>query len=118
MTDQTERARWWPEPPPQLPGESDDAYTDRLTGADRTGRVPYDHKRNRQCSIGWHGECSDPRGVSCQCPCHTAVGKLEKQAWELEESLAAAYGLVSGRLPARSEGWPDRLRQGVANEVE
>jgi hypothetical protein len=62
--------------PPALPGESDDAYTDRLTGADRTGRVPYDHRRNRQCSIGYHGECSERRITdpsitrNCECPCH------------------------------------------------
>lgn len=69
-----ERARWYPDMPPALPGEDDDAYTDRLTGADRTGRVPYDHRRNRQCSIGWHEECSE-NGVPaesrrCQCPHH------------------------------------------------
>lgn len=26
---------------------------------------------NRQCSIGWHDECSDPEGDHCKCPCHT-----------------------------------------------
>jgi len=65
-----ERARWYPKQPPMLPGEDQFAYTDRLTGADRTGRVPYDHDRNRQCSIGWHMECSDPAGDVCMCPCH------------------------------------------------
>jgi hypothetical protein len=60
-----------PEMPPMLPGESVDQYTDRLTGADGTGRVPYDHHRNRQCSIGWHEECSDPAGEWCKCPCHS-----------------------------------------------
>ncbi|HTY35375.1 hypothetical protein [Mycobacterium sp.] len=53
-----------------LPGETPDAYTDRLTGADRTNRRPYDHRRNRQCSIGYHDECSDPVGETCECPCH------------------------------------------------
>jgi hypothetical protein len=67
---ETERARWYPEMLPALEGESADAYTDRLTGADKTNRVPYDHKRNRQCSIGYHAECSDPAGLSCMCPCH------------------------------------------------
>ena len=32
--------------------------------------------RNRQCSIGWHEECSDRAGVNwngeCDCPCHRA----------------------------------------------
>ena len=47
-------------------------YTNRLTGADGTGRRPYDHVRFRQCSIGYHGECSQ-RGnplPECECPCH------------------------------------------------
>ena len=63
--------RYYPGMPPMLPGETGEQYTDRLTGADKTGRVPYDHKRNRQCSIGYHDECSDPDGEVCQCPCHT-----------------------------------------------
>lgn len=70
----TERARWYPSPAPALAGEDGedgDAYTDRLTGADGTGRRPYDHPRGRQCSIGWHLECSGWRGASsCECPCH------------------------------------------------
>jgi hypothetical protein len=24
----------------------------------------------RQCGLGWHDECSDPRGEDCMCPCH------------------------------------------------
>lgn len=32
--------------------------------------------RLRQCSIGWHEECSDRSGINwqgeCQCPCHQA----------------------------------------------
>lgn len=66
-----ERGRWYPEMPPALPGETDAQYTDRLTGADRTGRVPYDHRRYRQCSIGYHEECSQNRRPGdCECPCH------------------------------------------------
>lgn len=70
MAETVERARWYPEMPPMLPGEASEQYTDRLTGADGTGRRPYDHPRNRQCSIGYHGECSDPNGYRCKCPCH------------------------------------------------
>lgn len=62
--------RFYPEMPPMLEGESLIAYTDRLTGADKTGRVPYGHRRFRQCSIGYHEECSDPDGSECECPCH------------------------------------------------
>lgn len=66
---------YFPDMPPALPGESDEQYTDRLTGADRTGRMPYNHRRNRQCSIGYHDECSDPSGAVCECPCHAGAGK-------------------------------------------
>lgn len=73
------QGRWYPEMPPALPGETDEQYTDRLTGADGTNRRPYDHRRNRQCSIGYHDECSDRADRSrartradggCECPCH------------------------------------------------
>jgi hypothetical protein len=69
------KGRYYPEMPPALPGETDAMYSDRLTGADRTGRRPYDHVRFRQCSLGWHGECSDPFGVECECPCHQTTGE-------------------------------------------
>jgi hypothetical protein len=65
-----ERGRWYPSPAPGLDGESDDAYTDRLAGANGTDRRPYDHPRSRECSIGWHSECSDPSGAVCKCPHH------------------------------------------------
>lgn len=32
------------------------------------------HPSGRQCSDGWHNECSDRRGVTCMCPCHHGVG--------------------------------------------
>lgn len=72
MTTKVARARWYPDMPPMLPGETVATYTDRLTGADAKDRQPYDHRRNRQCSIGYHGECSDPLGKQCECPCHKA----------------------------------------------
>lgn len=64
------KARYYPKMPPALPDETDDMYTDRLTGADGTSRRPYDHHRNRQCSLGYHRECTDPDGERCKCPCH------------------------------------------------
>lgn len=59
-------------------------YTDYLTGAHKQGPFnvaddgkPYVYTptRNRQCSIGWHGECSDPVGETCGCVCHQ-IAKL------------------------------------------
>lgn len=67
---ETKRHKYYPRMPPMLTGETIDQYTDRLTGADGTNRRPYDHPRNRQCSIGYHNECSDPAGERCKCPCH------------------------------------------------
>lgn len=93
--------RYYPEMPPGLPGETSAQYADRLTGADQTGRSPYDHRRFRQCSIGFHDECSDPTGEQCECPCHEvaplrmAAGvhtneEWEAQAWRLDASLTTA----------------------------
>ena len=67
----SDKAKHYPNMPPVLPGETLEMYTDRLTGADQTDRVPYDHVRNRQCSIGFHDQCTDPQGERCKCPCHT-----------------------------------------------
>jgi hypothetical protein len=44
-----------------------DAWTDAMARAGREIGV------NRQCSIGWHDECSDPEGASCLCACHGGV---------------------------------------------
>lgn len=41
--------------------------------AEYTGRLlqlAREHSVNRQCSIGYHDECSDPYGDSCMCSCH------------------------------------------------
>lgn len=72
-----EVARHYPEMPPFLGDETLAQYTDRLTGADGADRRPYDHDRLRQCSIGWHEECTQEPGmrwegpyVGCECPCH------------------------------------------------
>lgn len=86
-----EKGRWYPDMPPGLPGETDEQYTDRLTGADGTDRRPYDHTRFRQCSIGYHGECSRLRtgDEGCQCPCHDeTVEDAEESGTALERAVA------------------------------
>ena len=60
MTDRVEILALYP---PRM-GEGHSEWTKRLLTHAR------EHGTNRQCSIGWHGECSDPRGESCQCICH------------------------------------------------
>lgn len=55
--------------PERMPGESIEEYTDRLIATRKPGT-------RRQCSIGWHEECSDRRPASapeeddCTCNCH------------------------------------------------
>jgi hypothetical protein len=71
MSVTVEKGRWYPKMPPALSeDETDDHYTNRLLGVYGVDLMPYDHRRNRQCSIGWHNECSDPAGARCECPCH------------------------------------------------
>lgn len=87
----SEPKNYYPDMPPALEGESDFAYTDRLTGADGKKQIPYNHKRFRQCSIGWHGECSDPDGDECECPCHNDASDpvpecREETCWCHDES--------------------------------
>jgi len=88
-----EALRWYADElpmPPALPNETDDEYTDRLTGADQTSRVPYEERRYRQCSIGFHDECTDPYGQNCKCPCHVArralKGVVLDEDWEQQEA--------------------------------
>jgi hypothetical protein len=49
-------------------GLSDGAWTDGMVRAGAVAGV------NRQCSIGWHAECSDPGGERCRCACHGEQG--------------------------------------------
>lgn len=55
---------------PYRPGERASTWTNRALGH------ASEHGTNRQCSIGWHGECSDSglgEAAECNCMCH---GKL------------------------------------------
>ena len=74
---------------PDAAREAGVEYTDYLTGAGEKAQAlrisidpktnqnyVYTPRRNRQCSIGYHEECSDPRGENCGCPCHRLVDLL------------------------------------------
>jgi hypothetical protein len=106
---------WYPNQPPAFPGESDDAYTNRLTGY--TGMSPYDHRRNRQCSIGYHEECSDPGGEWCECPCHPerVNAEVRVRSWNARIGLDNVVSLIesAGEPPVATtsaayvhNGWP------------
>lgn len=56
---------------PQMPGEDAVKWTGRLLSHAR------EHRTNRQCSIGYHGECSNPSGDTCNCLCHDAPASAE-----------------------------------------
>lgn len=100
--DEITKGRWYPMMPPALPGETDEAYTDRLTGADGTSRRPYDHRRNRQCSIGWHNECSDPEGHTCKCPCHEGRVHADRLVaeWNRDVPVGTVVSFIEGTTPA------------------
>ena len=68
--------------PPKKTDETLEQYTDRLTG---NGDVPPPYCRNRQCSIGWHNECTDPAGKRCKCPCHCPPHATGERGWVKEE---------------------------------
>lgn len=87
------RGRYYPDIPPKLDGETDDTYTDRLTGADGTNRRPYDHRRGRECAIGFHLTC---RSDSCECPHHTDPGMDTIGFVEQAETFAGLYYLPLG----------------------
>lgn len=109
MTSETiQVGRYYPDMPPALDGEGPTEYTDRLTGADQTGRRPYDHGRFRQCSLGWHDQCSDPGGDECECPCHTDQQQLwnPPRRFQLHRDTDVT-GVSGSGLVADGVLWPD-----------
>lgn len=55
---------------PYAEGETPEAWTNRVLSHSR------EHEVNRQCTIGYHEECSDPDGEDCQCICHAEGARL------------------------------------------
>lgn len=129
------KGRWYPSPAPALDGEDSDTYSDRLIGVHGEDQRPYDHPRNRQCSIGWHTECSERRSLvpkNCRCPCHQDVlttstalpapDALPGPVREAASRLAGLYGLPAVTahkvmlIASRLGGTPDEglLRERIA----
>jgi hypothetical protein len=108
---EVQRGLWYPNMPPRLDGEDNDAYTNRLTGADGTNRYPYTHQRNRQCSIGYHDECSDrTNSGQCECPCH----EWKREANERVSSWNATYPVGTVVTFPSSAGEPPVATTGSA----
>lgn len=61
---------------PPGPEEDAAAYTNRLLGHAREAGT------FRQCSIGYHNECSDPYGDECMCSCHAPGVTLTRDQLE------------------------------------
>jgi hypothetical protein len=80
---------------PTLPGESAAAWTKRVLSHSR------EHGVNRQCSIGWHEECSDPHGDSCRCPCHHPKADIYSV-----EGHAEGGAIVVTRVKRGKQRWP------------
>lgn len=113
------KGRWYPKSAPALDGETAEQYTDRLTGADGTNRRPYDHSRNRQCSINYHDECSDrSNSGECGCPCHAERRDAEElaAAWNEVNPVGRSVSLpdcpeepdvpTTGLAYVDGDGWP------------
>lgn len=82
---------WYPQRPPWLDDDEPDTWTNRTLGI-CMDRKPYDHERYRQCSIGWHSECSDRQhraatggGDGCECPCHAERAYAAERVREWNE---------------------------------
>jgi hypothetical protein len=50
-------------------GRSAAQWTDAMANEGRRIGV------RRQCSIGWHDECTDPDGDECRCACHAEASR-------------------------------------------
>jgi hypothetical protein len=109
-----ERGRFFPDMPPGLPDETDTQYTNRLTGYSGRALIPYDHRRFRECSIGFHDTCSQRATPSadrrCQCPCHADADTIATAAQRLgnagrgtpDPEPASADGGIGDVIAARS----------------
>ena len=84
---------------PPGPKETGAEYTDRLLSLARQ------YGTNRQCSIGWHHECSDPYGEECMCSCHAVGIELTRdqlQAWAGRELTDEEVEALDRAIPDSS----------------
>lgn len=78
------------------------------TGAEYTGRLlslARQYGTNRQCSIGYHDECSDPYGESCMCSCHAlgiTLTRDQLESWAGRELTDEEVEALDRRIPDSS----------------
>jgi hypothetical protein len=95
---------------PPAPDEDASIYTDRLLKEARK------HSIFRQCSIGWHGECSDQYGESCMCSCHAVTIEITRdqlESWAGRELSDEEVEALDVAIPESSI--PDAIRTIVEN---
>jgi hypothetical protein len=80
---------------PDYPGEDAGKWTDRVLSHAR------EYGTNRQCSIGWHGECSDRSGETCNCMCHDDAVR-----WWSVEGHPFGDGHIIDRAEQGKHSWP------------
>lgn len=124
------QAAWYPDPCPAMTDEDDDAYTKRLTGYTSRrpgGQYPYDHRRYRECSLGYHLTGSCRRGESdCECPCHKSssaidIGSLATDARNVEDAadiLADLYYLPRLTAWQVMRDAAEAIRLGFATDLD
>jgi len=86
---------------PTALGIGEDDWTDQMIREGAKTGV------NRQCSIGWHEECSDPEGESCKCACHPHAE--EEDVEYVEVPLPALKALAGYADAARSQRDQDHV---------
>lgn len=83
---------------PQLPGEDDLVWTGRLLAASREAGT------FRQCSIGWHEECSQQQAgpdSECNCLCHADEAEVYSVEGDAEGGTITVL-----RSEAGKHSWP------------
>lgn len=83
---------------PAKPGEDASAHTNRVLSHAK------EHGTNRQCSIGWHNECSD-RGLGedaeCNCLCHAEGAEVYSVEGHAEDGVVTVIRAERG-----AHRWP------------
>lgn len=90
---------------PPEPNESGLDYTKRLLSHAREAGT------FRQCSIGYHEECSDRYGDECQCSCHAldiTLTRDQLEAWAGRELSDEEVEALDTAIPQSSI--PDAVR--------
>jgi hypothetical protein len=76
MAKKAPKKAWWVE----VDNSKDELGLDDDAWTDARWRAGAEHDVFRQCSIGWHLECSAWNSAECSCPCHVIIGKAISEA--------------------------------------